>query len=82
MDKNEMMTKYYDVVNKYVDLDVSQLDFSISLNEIGLNSFNAIQILVDLEETFEIEFPDEKVVPEMFETIGSIFHTLENTIIV
>jgi len=44
----------------------------VDLRSFGLGSMQMVQILVEIEERFGIEIPDEKLVPETFSTIDSI----------
>ena len=71
--KNEQMKeKFMSIRQKYVGADVD-IDFEKPLSEYGLESFNAIQLIVDLELECEIEFPDYVMEPEMFETAGTLY---------
>ncbi len=42
------------------------------LRDLGLNSMGAIDLLLDLESSFGITFPDELLAPETFRTAASI----------
>ena len=46
------------------------------LGKLGLDSMGAINLLFDLEQTFEIKIPDELLTAETFETSA----TLEKTV--
>ena len=65
---NEMTIRILDVVNKcinskededMIEIDNTQLDDD--LVELGVDSITFIRIVVELEELFEIEIPDEKL---------------------
>ena len=43
-----------------------------SLRELGLDSLAAIDLLLDLEQTFGVVFPDEELTEETFRTAGNI----------
>lgn len=40
---------------------------------LGLDSLEAVQLLIDLELDFAIEFPDEVLTAEVFATVGSLW---------
>jgi acyl carrier protein len=43
-----------------------------SLRDLGLNSLAAIDLMLDLEQTFAIVFPDEELTEQTFRTAGGI----------
>ncbi|OLR94782.1 hypothetical protein BJP25_13095 [Actinokineospora bangkokensis] len=42
------------------------------LSDLGLDSMTAIELVVDIEETFDVEFPEELLVRETFATFGAL----------
>ncbi|HEY3607472.1 MAG TPA: phosphopantetheine-binding protein [Pseudonocardiaceae bacterium] len=51
-----------------------------SLYDLGLDSMGTIQLLLDLEETFGVTFPDDALKPVVFATPGRLWqvvHELE-----
>lgn len=76
---NEMTIRILDVVNKcinskededMIEIDNTQLDDD--LVELGVDSITFIRIVVELEELFEIEIPDEKLLITEMGTIHKI----------
>lgn len=53
-------------------LDEKNITYTDLLSEIGLNSLKAIELIVDLENTFNFEFEDEMINYETLRTINSI----------
>ena len=47
-----------------------------SLFDLGLDSMGTIQLLLELEETFGVTFPDEALTPEVFATPGSLWEVV------
>lgn len=43
------------------------------LVSLGLDSLEAVQLLIDLEADCAIEFPDEALTAEVFATVGSLW---------
>lgn len=50
------------------------INMETSLNELGIDSLQAITILYELEERFEIEIPNELM--EELESVGDIISTI------
>ena len=78
---NEMTIRILDVVNKcinskededMIEIDNTQLDDD--LVELGVDSITFIRIVVELEELFEIEIPDEKL---LITEMGTILKIVE-----
>jgi acyl carrier protein len=47
-----------------------------SLYALGLDSMATIQLLLDLEETFGVTFPDQSLTTETFATPGSLWKVI------
>lgn len=50
----------------------AELDADTDLYRAGMKSFSSVQLMLALEETFEIEFPEEMLNRATFRSIGSI----------
>jgi len=46
-------------ISKQKGLDSSGIDLNASLSELGVNSLDAISIVYDIEDRFDIEVPNE-----------------------
>ena len=74
------MDKLKNIISQYVDVKPEQINDNMSLNaELGLDSFALISMLVDIEESFNVEIPD-CVLPN-FQTLNDLYTyiELENT---
>lgn len=49
-----------------------------SLYELGLDSMGTIQLLLELEETFAVTFPDEALKPEVFATPQALWQVVSD----
>ena len=58
--------------------DPNEILEDADLLELGLNSLNAIEMVVYLEDTFEIEISDEDLMLENFSSIDKICDMLRN----
>lgn len=58
-------------------LHVTPEDFSTDLSELGVDSIMFIGIVVALEEAFDCEFPDSKLLPAEMKTIQDLVDVLQ-----
>lgn len=52
--------------------DVDALDANADLYQAGLSSHASVNVMLALEDHFDIEFPDRMLTPSVFESIASI----------
>ena len=48
------------------------INYDLELVQHGLDSMTAIALLLDVEKTFEIRFPDDMIVEGTFRTAGAL----------
>ena len=65
----DSVPKIKKAISEIVGRDIS--DFS-GKEPLGLDSIHRISLIVDLENIFDVIINDENLVPEVFETIGSL----------
>jgi acyl carrier protein len=70
----ELQTKIRAVLDEHARLTcpVANLSADDDLYNAGLTSHANVQVMLALENAFDIEFPDEMLRPEVFESIASI----------
>ena len=76
--KEEMKEKVLEIVKNYVDemyMD-KEIKMEESLGDLGLDSFKVIYMLLDIEEAFGVQIPDNMLKPELFESSMSLFNTI------
>lgn len=56
----------------------SKIDKDVNLFELGLESLMIVHLILELEEEIGIEFDDEKLLLENFESIEKIVMVIEN----
>ncbi len=56
--------------------DVETLSDDASLYEAGMTSHASVNVMLALEDTFDVEFPDELLKRSVFESIASISSAL------
>jgi acyl carrier protein len=57
-------------------VDVETLSDEDSLYEAGMTSHASVNVMLALEDTLDVEFPDEMLKRSVFESIGSIAQAL------
>ena len=64
------------VLHKHIDFSEDEIDFDEDLVGLGMDSMAFVKIVVSLEDEFQCEVPDEKLlIPEM-NTINKILNVL------
>jgi acyl carrier protein len=53
-------------------VDVDTLSDEASLYEAGMTSHASVNVMLALEDTFDVEFPDEMLKRSVFETVANI----------
>ena len=76
MDSNMYMRKYMDVIKQFIKQEDTEIQLDKPLLEMGINSYDVIEIMVALEEAFSIEFPDRIICPELFTSFQTIYDGL------
>lgn len=75
--KHINMDKVLSVLNSILnDNDVTLDQLNVDLSEFGMDSIVFIQIIVSLEEEFECEIPDSKLLISEMNTVNKIYQAL------
>jgi acyl carrier protein len=61
-------------------IDPHQVDDHADLYELGLTSHASVDVMLALEEEFDIEFPDEVLKKSTFESVHNIAQVIESLI--
>lgn len=69
--------KILEIVNSVQDMEVIVDQCDDDLLELGLDSIKFIQIIVSLEETFECEIPDEKLLLTEMNSVDKMLEVLQ-----
>ncbi len=78
----EIEKKFVKILKEHTETELNEnaLMEIESLEQIGVNSFKAIQILIDLEVELDIEISDELITPEMFVSPSNMLKSLKQVI--
>lgn len=55
-----------------IETDVASLADDADLYRAGMSSFASVQLMIGLEEAFDIEFPDTLLNPKTFSSLSAI----------
>lgn len=69
--------KLLEIVNSVQDMEVTVDQCDDDLLELGLDSIKFIQIIVSLEELFECEIPDEKLLLTEMNSVNKMLEVLK-----
>ena len=61
-------------------IDPHQVDEHADLYELGLTSHASVDVMLALEEQFDIEFPDEVLKKSTFESVHNIAQVIESLV--
>ena len=76
--KEVSRTMVLEKINRSENMEVSQEQLEDSLPELGMDSITFIQIVVALEEEFECEIPDEKLLITEMDTVQKMLKVLQS----
>ena len=67
-----------DIVKEHgrLAVDVASLSDDASLYEAGMTSHASVNVMLALEDSFDVEFPDEMLKRSVFESVASIASAL------
>lgn len=66
-----------EVVNESENINVGEEQMEASLPDLGMDSITFIQIIVGLEEMFDCEIPDSKLLITEMDTVQKMFDVLQ-----
>lgn len=61
-----------------LQVDIDTLDAGADLYAAGLSSFASVQLMLAIEEAFDIEFPDSMLNRKSFQSIDAIARTVSS----
>jgi acyl carrier protein len=61
-------------------IDPREVDEQADLYELGLTSHASVDVMLALEEEFDIEFPDEVLKKSTFESVHNIAQVIEGLV--
>ncbi|WP_078557199.1 phosphopantetheine-binding protein [Bacillus alkalicellulosilyticus] len=71
------VSRFEEIMREHV---VDQFDMERELSNMGIDSLGTIDLILDLEDAFDIEFPDEYLNEESFKNGNSIWGSINEII--
>lgn len=69
------------IIAKKVRVEASKIELSDRLEDLGLESLDAVELIFDLEEKFDIQIPYNANDPNFeFDTVGEVVSAIERVI--
>ena len=66
------MDKLKNIINKFIDAPPSQIEDNMSISsDLGIDSFSLISMIVEIEESFNVEIPEYEL--GKFQTLNDLF---------
>lgn len=75
MDRQEIETKVKKIIHEQLDVSLDEVKAETTLGELCVDSLDTVEILLALEETFEIDIADETV--ETLKTVKDVVDYVE-----
>ncbi|MEO6969306.1 MAG: phosphopantetheine-binding protein [Chthoniobacterales bacterium] len=70
---DDITTRFDQCLRRHLRLlKPGSIDDTVGLVQLGLDSMTAVALLMDMEKTFDIRFPDEMIVEDTFRTAGAL----------
>jgi acyl carrier protein len=74
MDRNEALTKFTDNAVEILAVEPSQVTLSTSFEDLGADSLDLVELVMALEETFDIEVAENEL--NEIRTVGEAFELI------
>ena len=69
------LEKVKKILADHLEMDENEITESTTLDDLGVDSLDAVEIIMELEDEFGIEIPDDEV--ENVKTVGDIVKIIE-----
>jgi acyl carrier protein len=70
---DDITTQFEEALRRHLrSAKPSAINYDMELVQLGLDSMTAVAVLLEMEKTFNIRFPDEMLVEGTFRTAGKL----------
>jgi len=75
---DDITTQFEEALRRHLrSAKPTAINYETELVQLGLDSMTAVAVLLDMEKTFNIRFPDEMLVEGTFKTAGKLKEAVE-----
>jgi len=76
MNQQEIETKVTEILMNKLGISETEINFESTLKDLGADTLDAFEIILELEKEFGITFPDDIILKD--QSIGSLSRYIEN----
>jgi acyl carrier protein len=70
---DDITTQFEQCLRRHLRLvKPDSINYDVDLMQLGMDSMTAVALLLDMEKTFNIRFPDDMIVEDTFRTAGAL----------
>ena len=70
---DDITTQFEEALRRHLrSAKTDSINYEVELAQLGLDSMTAVAVLLDMEKTFGIRFPDDMLVEGTFRTAGRL----------
>lgn len=73
---NNYLTKYINIFTHYTTQEFTEEQLDVAMVDLGINSFMVIEIMILIEEEFNVDFPVSLIKPDLFFSPKTLFEGL------
>jgi acyl carrier protein len=74
----DITAQFEDALRRHLrSAKVNEINYDMELVQLGLDSMTAVAVLLDMEKTFGIRFPDDMLVEGTFRTAGKLKEAIQ-----
>jgi acyl carrier protein len=74
----DITTQFEECLRRHLRLvKTDSINYDMELAQLGLDSMTAVAVLLDMEKTFKIKFPDDMLVEGTFRTAGKLKQAIQ-----
>jgi len=75
---DDITTQFEEVLRRHLrSTKPDAINYDTELAQLGLDSMTAVAVLLDMEKTFAIKFPDDMLVEGTFRTAGRLREAIQ-----
>lgn len=72
-----MLHQLRQIITRVGPVDATELDPEANLYDLGLTSHGTVTLMLELEDAFAVEFPDETLTKDTFSSLSRIANALK-----
>ena len=70
-----MLEKLKEIIKEHTGSDIDITEDTVLLTDLGMSSFDLVQLVCAVEDEFDIEIPDREI--KNFKTVGDVIGFIE-----